>query len=166
MRSRVWLWISVTSVSWAHASSPSAHVPDSYRYANQLLPAIVALAERAAMGGAVERKAPQYVAISTGKDEYVYHLKDKIFIRSIKDRYEIPTWRICGDFAVARVELMDDSMKTLPPIMAWHMIYRDDHWQKLAQGDDGQFMREDFTPAELPPYAKRCFESSPDADAR
>ncbi len=133
---------------------------------NQLLPTLVSLVERVAMGSALERRPPQFVAISTGKDEYIYHLKDKVFIRTIKDRYEMPTWRICGDFAVARVELMDESMKTLPPIMAWHMVYRDDRWQKLIKSDDGQYLREDFSPAELPPYAVRCFEPSPDADAR
>jgi hypothetical protein len=49
-------------------------------------------------------------------------------------------------------------MKTLPPIMSWYMIYRNDGWQKLMKDDEGRFRRESYSDAELPPYAVHCFE--------
>jgi len=159
---RVLAVIIVMAGTWLYANpSPVVgHLPDSFRYAHQLIPAVVDVAERIALGSALERRPPHYLAVATGKDEYVYELKDKIFIRRIKDRYETPLGRICGDFAVVRVELMDESMKTLPPIMAWYMIYRDDRWQKLIRNDEGRFSRDNFSDADLPPYAQRCFEGT------
>jgi len=166
MRRVFWILAGTASLSFAlsPAPNPTAHLPDSFRYSNQLLPAVVAIAEQISLGGSLEKTPPCYVSVSTGKDEYVYHLKDKIFIRCIKDRYELPSWRICGDFAVVRVELMDESMNTLPPVMAWFMIYRENRWQKLFKDEEGHFLRESFSPAELPPYAVRCFEQSPERE--
>jgi hypothetical protein len=153
--------LGIATLSLAAGAPPAplaARAPDSYRYAKQLVPVVVALSERIAEGSAVERKRPEYVAVSAGADEYVYHLRDKIFIRRIRDRYELPPWRICGDFAVVRVEFMDDSMATVPPIMAWHMIYREEQWQRLVEDEGGRFLRANYTPTELPPYAIRCFD--------
>jgi hypothetical protein len=150
-------------VSLALAVPPPSHrvVPkprDQNRYARQLLPAVVELIDRIAKGGLLERRPPAYAAISMDRDEYIYHLSDKVFIRRVKNRYEKPTGRTCGDVAVVRVELMDDAMKTLPPVMAWYMIYRDDRWQKMARDDEGRFVWENWSPVELPPYALRCFD--------
>jgi len=145
------------------ADPPPAHrvalkARDQNRYARQLLPAITELVDRIAKGGLLERRPPAFAALSMDRDEYIYHLSDKVFIRRIKDRYEIPTGRTCGDMAVVRVELMDDAMKTLPPVMAWYMIYRDERWHKMAQDDEGRFIWENWSPVELPPYARRCFD--------
>jgi hypothetical protein len=141
-------------------------LPDSYRYANQLLPAVVSIAESMADAVILERKHPEYVALSKGRDEYVYHLQDKVFIRYIKDRYENPSGRVCGDFAIVRVELMDDDMRTIPPLMAWPMIYRNNEWQKLVRDEEGRYLWQNFKPIELPPYATRCFEDASSAGTR
>jgi len=148
---------------FAFAVPPPSHhgVPkprDQDRYARQLLPAMTQLVDRIAKAGLLEEKPPAYAALSMDRDEYIYHLSDKVFIRRIKDRYEKPTGRTCGDVAVVRVELMDSAMKTLPPVMAWYMIYRDERWQKMARDDEGRFVWENWSPVQLPPYAGRCFD--------
>ena len=152
----------LTTASMCFAAGPSKSgrplpTSDSRRFASQLLPALVAIIDRIASGSVVEHHRPEYLAVATGKDEYIYHLNDRVFIRCIKDRYEMPTSRICGDVAVVRVELMDDSMKTVPPIMAWYMIYRDGEWRKLMRDEGGEFLWDSYKRVELPPYATRCF---------
>jgi len=114
--------------------------------------------DRIALGGLLERRPPSYAAVATGNDEYVYNLRDKVYMRCIKDRYEKPTWRTCGDVAEVRVELMDDAMNTLPPVMAWYMIYRDERWEKMVRDDEGRFAWKNMSPVMLPPYARRCFD--------
>ncbi len=147
-------------------SHPIGKAPDSYRYANQLLPAVVSIADRMTNTAVLERKRPEYVALSKGRDEYVYHLRDKVFIRCIKDRYESPSGRVCGDFAIVRVELLDDDMKTIPPLMAWPMVYRDGEWQRLVRDEEGRYLWQNFNPIALPPYASRCFDNSNSAGTR
>jgi hypothetical protein len=143
-----------------HAGSPhpAMRAPDTYRYANQLLPAVVSIADQIALAGALEHKRPEYVSLAKEKDEYIYHLPDRVFIRCIKNRYESPSGRVCGDFAIVRVELLDEFMKTIPPIMAWPMVYRENQWQKLVQDEEGRYLWQSFNPIELPPYAARCFD--------
>lgn len=127
---------------------------------------MVSIADQMTQAGALERRRPEYIALSKGRDEYVYHIRDKVFLRCIKDRYELPSGRTCGDFAIVRVELMDEDMKTIPPLMVWPMVYRDNAWQKLVRDEEGRYLWQNFNPIELPPYATRCFNASPSTGIR
>jgi len=142
-------------------SYAAAPVPNINRFANQLLPDTVDLVTAIAKNTRLERHSLHFVALSKGKDEYVYHLDDRVFIRCIKDRFELPIGRVCGDFAMVRVELMDDSMNTLGSVMAWSMIYREGRWQRLMPTGEGALTYGDSQTAELPPYAVRCFAPVP-----
>ena len=131
--------------------------PYNARFAHQLLPDAIALADTLARGTALEHHPIRFLSLSAGKDEYVYHLPDHHFIRCIKNRYEIPAWRVCGDFALLRVELMDEAMHTVGPVTGWPMIYRDNRWQKLDRSEDGHYSLAGNESFDLPPYAARCF---------
>jgi hypothetical protein len=134
----------------------SQHEQTILRNAKQLLPDVIDLAHAITRSTALERRTAEYISIALEKDEYVYHAPDRLFIRCIKDRFELPAWRLCGDFALIRVELMDDAMKTVGPVMGWHMVYREGRWQRLFQNEEF-FSFSDGQPVEIPPYAARCF---------
>jgi hypothetical protein len=142
------LWIFVGLTSLGAAEPPT----------RWLLSDVVSLLDPIAASSPLELRHPEYVAIATGKDEYVYHLADRVFIRCIKDRYELPIARLCGDFAVIRVEVMDVSMKTLIPVMAWYLVYREERWQRLQRDESGQFYRGNSSVVLMPPYATRCLD--------
>lgn len=149
--------LSSTAALPLQADSPKGAAPHNQRFALQLLPDVIELLDPIVRSTASEKHAPEYVSLSAGHDEYVYHLRDKVFIRVDKGRYELPAWRVCGDFAVVRVELMDEWMRNSIPVMAWYMIFREDRWQHLTKNEDGAFVYGTSGPVELPPYAARCF---------
>jgi hypothetical protein len=142
---------------YADAPPLRGRVPEVYRLEKQLLPDTIELIEQVVKSTRLERRFAEYVSLSFGKDEYVYHAPDRVFIRVVKDRYELPAWRVCGDFALVRVELMDESMKTLGTVMGWSMIYRDGRWRRLLRGNEGQYTYDNLQAIVLPPYAARCF---------
>lgn len=124
--------------------------------ARDLLPHVVELISVPAIAASSDRHAPWFASIALGKDEYVYSLLDKVFIRSIKNRYELPAWHICGDWASVRIELLGESMETVTPVMVWFLAYRDGQWARVIQDEDGRFFRAGEK-AEMPPYVVRCF---------
>lgn len=123
---------------------------------HELLPAVVTMAAVSALAGMGGVREPRYAVIALGKDEYVYSLIDKKFIRLIKDRYELPPWQLCGDWASVRVALLGEAMEPVAPISVWFLAYRDEKWVRIQRDEEGRFFK-DFTPASLPPYAVRCF---------
>ncbi|HVO32792.1 MAG TPA: hypothetical protein VMU17_02685 [Elusimicrobiota bacterium] len=143
-------------VVWVLAAPLSA-APDNHRFDNGLLPAVVDMVSRVAAAVPEARYIPHYVSIALGKNEYVYSLRDKQFIRCITDRYELPPWRLCGDFAEIRVAMLGDAMEPVTPETVWYLAYRDGQWIRLVKDDEGHFERTNLMEAILPAYAVRCF---------
>lgn len=130
--------------------------PQALKFAQELLPQILEMLSFTAIAAAGTHQSPHYAAVALEKDEYIYSLLDKKFIRVIKDRYELPAWRLCGDWASVRVSLMGDSMQTVAPVSLWFLAYRDGRWVRLQRDEEGRFFK-NLEPADLPPYAVRCF---------
>lgn len=136
-------------------SVPQA-APQPMNFEKELLPQIIDVLTQSLIAASSDPHPPRYASLALGKNEYVYSLTDRKFIRMIKDRYELPPWRLCGDWASVRVALLGESMDPVVPETVWYLAYRDDHWVRLTRDDDGNFFR-DGSKADLPPYAIRCF---------
>jgi len=124
--------------------------------ASQLLPAIV---EQLQMMRFVEsnQKSPWFVSIALDKDEYIYSLTNKQFVNLQKNRYELPPWRVCGDWAIVRVALLGANMENVAPVNVWYLVYRNGQWQRMLKSDEGQLTDQRLQPMTVPPYARRCF---------
>ena len=130
--------------------------PQPLKFEKELLPQVVGMLTQNLIAASSDPHPPHYASIALGKNEYVYSLTDRKFIRMIKDRYELPPWHVCGDWASLRVALLGESMDPVIPEAVWYLAYRDDHWVRLVRDEDGNFFREGAK-ADLPPYAVRCF---------
>lgn len=152
VRDHVGLLVSLFIAS--HASAMTSR-PQVDAYARQILPDVLGMVPSVAM---LTSRPVQYLSIAYGKDEYIYSFSDKVFIRRQENRWELPAWRVCGDFALVRVELLGENMNTVAPIMAWPLLYREGRWERLSPDESGTGLRRsDSRPVELPPYAVRCF---------
>lgn len=140
----------------AAMNNPPVHL-QGQDLAQALLPQVLSMVQILAIAGANRQGMARYVSIALGRDDYVYSLSDQRFIRCIKDHYALTPWRVCGDFAKVRVAVMGESMEPMAPETVWYLAYRDGRWARLVKDDDGHFTRGNLQPAELPPYAVRCF---------
>jgi hypothetical protein len=138
------------------ADRPAVHL-EGHDLSQELLPQVLSMVQVLAIAGANRHGMARYVSIAFGRDDYVYSLADQRFIRCIKDHYALTPWRVCGDFAKVRVAVMGESMEPMAPETIWYLAYRDGHWTRLLKDEDGHFTRGNLQPAELPPYAVRCF---------
>ncbi len=134
----------------------STTYPPPLNFSQELLPQVVDQLMLEAVAASGGPHSPRYAAIALGKDEYVYSLVDKKFIRLVKGRFELPPWQICGDWASVRVALMGESMEAVAPETVWFLAYREGRWVRLKRDEDGQFFK-GLEPASIPPYAVRCF---------
>ena len=153
---RLWILALLCAAAAAGAPGPLKGKPIPLPFTRTLLPQIVEMIRLAAVAASADPHAPHYASIGLGKNEYVYSLADQRFIRVIKDRYELPPWQVCGDWASARVELMGESMEDCVPAAIWFLAYRDGRWNRVFRDEEGHFLR-GGRPAEVPPYAVRCF---------
>lgn len=140
----------------AETQYPASAAARRLKFSTELLPSIIDQVGMVAIAGADGRHMPRYATIGLDQDEYVYSLTDKIFIRTMKGRYELPSWRLCGDWASVRVEIFDESMNAIGPATVWFLAYRDGRWVRVVRDESGFFVRNEH-PVDLPPYAVRCF---------
>ena len=123
----------------------------------RLISEVVAVLSVDSIAAVGRPQTPHYVSLGLDRDEYIYSIVDQHFIRIVQKAFELPSWRLCGDWAQVRVEVFDDDMEAIGSPEVWVFAFRDEQWQRLSMDEGGLFRKSNLEQVQLPPYAIRCF---------